>query len=423
MSLPSIILRWVLPAAAGIACGSLLSPKGEHPVREDLPAAAAPADEVTALPDDPAMIQLAALAGRTTEALTRAKELVSTGASDADISEWLAPVLVSDPKCLEAFITGVPEERRINLVRAVLKKMGELHPDAVWEVIRVSPTAVAAAKAQGTDPLWEGIRSLYPAAESRLAVEILLDPAYGFPEEQVSGYLRATLANPDNARDLLERWIKGGWEPQRPDLLRDAYYVLHGRDHDALEALRTELDPGKSTAFGKYEASIKLNNFEQAPRTDYTVEELSTLGPTEIRGLAEEHAMSGAHLPLETIARLTPELREAALDSYFQWYYPFQADDARKVLADLGSLGFTEEEKQSLLENAFSSEWYEAGNFEQSLEVISMMKAGEGREKAERELLEDYANHDPAAALEFAKTMPEGGLRTKIEKLATDNLP
>ena len=423
MSPYPMIMRWMLPAAAGIACGSYLSPKSNHAAREIPPIAVAAANEVKALPDDPAMIQLAALAGRTAEARTKTKELLATGASDADIAEWLAPVLVSDPKWLETFIPDVPEERRINLVRAVLKKMGELHPDAVWELIRVSPSAVAAAKAQGADPLWEGIRNLYPAAESRLAVGILLDPAYGFPEEQVSGYLPATLANPDNARDILERWIKGGWEPKRPDLLRSAYYVLRARDPDALAALRPKLDPGQSTALGEYEASVKLNNFEQAPRTDYTVEELSTLGPAEIHDLAEGHAMSGAHLPLETIARLTPELREAALDSYFQWYYPFQADDPRKELANLGNLGFTDDEKQSLLENAFSSEWYEAGNFEESLEVIAMMKAGAGREKAERELLEDYANHDPVAAREFAKTMPEGELRTRIENLATDNMP
>ena len=206
----AMILRYLLPAVAGVVAGRLLT--AEPPVA---PVATAEGksegrqNEVRALPDKPEVIRLAALAGRTTEARAKLAELVKAGAGDKEIAEWLAPVLVADPAWLEQFILTVPEERRTALIREVFPILGNLHFDADWELMRHSPSALGAAKT--------GIGILVSSSRSPLAAAFLLDPANGFTEKELT-VLEWTVHTPENARRVMEAWKSGHWPagPRRP---------------------------------------------------------------------------------------------------------------------------------------------------------------------------------------------------------------
>ena len=422
MSLNFIITRWVLPTAAGIVCGSLLVPIAP-PESSTIDAALEKKENTPPLPDDPAIIQLATLAGRTTEARSKIVELMAAGAKDEEIATWLAPILVSDPAWLETFILTVPEERRVDLVRETFKKMADIHVDSVWELIRVSPVALLAAKSTGSDPRYPGLGGIGISNSSPLAAEVLFDPANGFSLESITKFFRHGTGNKANAKRILEEWVAGRWKNETPDCVRSAWLGLRHREPDTLREIEEKLAPEMRTQGNQFEASAKLVDYKLPPRTDYRAEELESIGAAGLASLVEDQAKAAAPIPLDTLAQLPKELRKESLDIYFSWLYPFQADLAREMLGKLGSLDFSNEEKQVLLESALSKEWYDEGDFEWSMRVVELMPEGEGRTKAERELLEDYANMDPAAALEVTKTMPPGELRTRIEKLATENLP
>lgn len=420
MHLTSTMIRWALPAAAGIACGTILVPSQ--------PAVAPAANvaekvETHPLPEDLVTIKLATLAGRTTEARAKITKLMAEGAKDEEIATWLAPVLVADPAWLEQYILTVPEERRIGLVRTAFEKMAEIHPDSVWELIRVSPFAVSAAKAKGSDPNYPGLEGIGIRASSSLAADVLFDPAHGFELNEVTRFFRHGAYTRENSKRILEEWLAGRWERATPDCVKPAWYNLRENDPAAFQEIEDKLSPEMRARTAEFKASSSLLDFEGPPRTDYRAEELEPVGANGLATLVEEQAMASAPIPLETLAQLPKDVRGESLENYFGWLYPFGSGFAREALGKLDSLGFSTEEKQSLLENALDGEWNTNGDFEGSMKVVGMMPGGEGRAKAERELLEDYARMDPAAALEFTKTMPEGELRARIEKLATGNLP
>jgi hypothetical protein len=420
MSLATIMIRWAFPAGAGIACGTLLLPG--QPAASPAPDATRKA-ETAPLPDDPVMIQLATLAGRTTEARAKIAPMIAAGAKDEEIAVWLAPVLVADPAWLEQYIPTVPEERRVDLVRKTFEKMAEIHADSVWELIRVSPAAAAAASAKGSDPRYPGLECIGLSVFSSRAAEVLFDPTNGFDLNEVTRRFRHGTYTPENSKRVLEEWLAGRWEGATPDCVKPAWYNLRENDPAAFQEIEDKLSPEMRARTAEFKASSSLLDFEGPPRTDYRAEELEPVGANGLATLVEEQAMAAAPIPLETLAQLPKDVRGESLENYFGWLYPFESERAREALGKLDSLGFSKEEKQSLLENALDGEWNTNGDFEGSMKVVEMMPEGEGRAEAERELLEDYARMDPAAALEFTKTMPEGELRARIEKLATGNLP
>jgi hypothetical protein len=422
MSPSSFIMRWVLPAAAGIACASLLVPIGTpaSPATNAMPGTK---EDTTPLPDDPAMIQLATLAGRTTEARSKIAELIAAGAKDDEIATWLAPLLVADPAWLEKFILTVPEARRIDLVRETFKKMAEVHVDSVWELIRVSPAAALAARSAGSDPRYTGLDGIGISRFSSLAADVLFDPAHGFELNEVTRFFRHGAYTRENSKRILEEWLAGRWEGATPDCVKPAWYNLRKNDPAAFQVIEEKLSPEMRARTAEFKASSSLFDFDAPPRTDYRAEELEGVGADGLATLVEKQAMSSAPIPLDTLAQLPEKVRGEALANYFDWLYPFETEMAREALGKLDTLGFTKDEKQALLDSALAGEWSTGGDFEWSMKIVRLMPEGESRTKAERELLEDYARDDPAGTLEFTGSMPEGELRTRIEKLATDNQP
>ncbi len=86
-----------LPAAAGIAAGIWLTPAESFPpstVAVPFPSAG---EAASPLPDDPEILKLAAMAGRTREARAKIDDLLAAGAKDEEIAAWLAPILLADP--------------------------------------------------------------------------------------------------------------------------------------------------------------------------------------------------------------------------------------------------------------------------------------------------------------------------------------
>ena len=379
--------------------------------------------ETNPLPEDLVTIQLATLAGRTTEARAKIAKLMAEGAKDEEIATWLAPVLVADPAWLEQYILTVPEERRVDLVRKTFEKMAEIYPDSVWELIRISPFAVSAAKAQGSDPNYPGLRGKGIQAFSSLAAEILFDPANGFDLKEVTRFFRYGAYTRENSKRILEEWLAGRWEGATPDCVKPAWYNLRKNDPAAFQEIEEKLSPEMLARTAEFKASSSILDFDSPPRTDYRAEELEGLGADGLASMMEEQAMSSAPIPLDTLARLPEKVRGEALANYFSWLYPFETEMAREALGKLDTLGFTKDEKQALLDSALAGEWSTGGDFEWSMKIVRMMPEGEDRTKAELELLEDYAKDDPVGALEFSGSMPEGELRTRIEKLATENQP
>lgn len=369
------------------------------------------------------MIQLATLAGRTAEARNRISKLTAEGAKDEEIATWLAPVIVADPAWLEQYILTVPEERRVDLIRQTFEKMAGIHADSVWELIRISSVAASAARSPGSDPRYPALGGIGISASSPLAAEVLFDPANGFALNDATRFFRHGTYNPENSKRVLEEWLAGRWEGAIPDCVKPAWLNLRKNDPEAFREFQERLSPEMRARADEFEASASLIDFKLPPRTDYRAEELKSIGAKGLKSMVENQAIAAAPIPLETLAELPKEIRGESLRNYFDWLYPFESGFAREALDKLDSLDFSAEERQALLDSALAGEWGNEGDFEGSMKVVRLMPAGESRTKAERELLEDYARTDPASALEFTKTMPEGELRTRIENLATGNLP
>ena len=417
----AMLLRYLLPAVAGVVAGRLLT--AEPPVA---PVATAEGksegrqNEVRVLPDKPEVIRLAALAGRTTEARAKLAELVKAGAGDQEIAEWLAPVLVADPAWLEQFILTVPEERRTALIREVFPILGHLHIDAAWELMRHSPSALAAARdSQKID----NPSILAASFRSPLAAAFLLDPANGFTEKKLAESLRWSVHTPENARRVMEEWEGDRWPAGKPpEHVATAWWILR-QDPAALEKLKAGADPGHA-------AWLEQQDEEEAIRKGYDnlpknpdAAQLAALGPALLERYAEESDERGERMPLATLAALPAAMRGGAVDNYLGSAYPFHAEGVLESLRDLPKLGFTAGEQETLLSRAIDGEWHELGNLESAMGLLEMMPEGEARTRQRAELLEDLANFDPEAALDYAATLPAGDERDQLEQRARKNLP
>lgn len=412
-----------LPSVAGVCAGFLLT--GSEPASAPPAEKTSAVTETAALPDDPEIIKLAALAGRTKEARSKLSELLAAGASDEEISSWLAPLLLADPAWLEKFILTVPEERRIALVRHTFGKIGLLHPDAVWELLRSSPFAVEAAKAK--DPnrkrRHDGLDILSSPVNSPLASEVLFDPAHGFTDDMIARYFRWGTRDEVNARRILTEWAGGRWSGEPPECIRSAWLSL--RWHH-LESLR-DFEKTMPAELGKWAASFETLAEMKRPlgliTTDPDAEDLKMLKASELEKLVEERAIAGRPIGLSTLAQLPQEAREVAISSYFDWHYPFMEASAAATVESLDRIDLSPGEKQSLLLSAAAAESYHRGDYPTALKWAARVPDEKARTDFERTQYEQWAREDPHAVLEHARSLPDGPLRDRIVRLATEAMP
>lgn len=411
-------------AGVGVATGLGRFAKTE-PVAVVPPSA--PVAEVAgaSLPDDPEITRLAALAGRTAEARAKVAALVKSGAEDEEIAKWLAPLLLADPGWLDDFILTVPEARRIELARLAISKLGGLHPDAVWELLRKSPYArEAACAARTTEKLKvpPGMLLLTSFVDSPLATEVAFDPATGFSPEQISELFKYGVREPANCRRILEEWFTGRWKGSPPGCVRDAWLSLRWNDESALRELAAKVPPELKPLADGFETLGRIQQVRGEVAAEPPMEDLVILNDGELAQLVEQRAMSGKPLPLEILAQLPADKRSAAFEDYFAWLYPFNAAAARDLADGIGLLDLTDAERASLLQGAASAEWNSQGDFRRAYELALRMPAGKARADLEQELVDEFAHYDPQDALAWARSLPPGELRDKAEKLALDSL-
>ena len=418
----SLLLQWLLPAVAGLGTGiCVMAPGGNGAAGKTQPAPPLRPDAVK-LPEDPVVIRLAALAGRTGDAQVVIEAMLAAGAGDPDLAEWLAPVLIADPAWLERFIPSVPGERQVDLARAALWTMSELSPDSVWELIRSSPFAAQAARAAGRGE-HEGLDVISTCKDSPRAAEVLFDPANGFSNEEIAGYFRWGSGSVPNCRRILEEWAAGRWEGASPECVRSAWLSLRREDREVLQEFEESVPAPLQEETRRFEALAQLMQPDGEIAGNPPASELRILDAQELAEFTENRAEAARPLPLATLAALPQELRGQALENYFNHLFPFQTDRAKEAVGSLDQLALTRAEKQTLLEAAAHRIWNAEGHHETALQWIARMPDRKARATAERNLLEELAKYDPEGALAFAKTMPEGALREEIEQLATGNLP
>jgi hypothetical protein len=419
-----LLLAVGLPLLAGVCAGFLLT--GSEPA--SAPPAAKPSAiaETAALPDDPEIIKLAALAGRTKEARSKLSELLAAGAGDEEISGWLAPLLLADPAWLEKFIVTVPEERRIALVRHTFGKIGLLHPDGVWELLRSSPFAVEAAKAKDSDRKrrLDGLDILSSTlSNSPLASGVLFDPAIGFTDDEIARYFRWGTRNEVNARRILTEWAGGRWTGEPPECIRSAWLSLRWHHLDSLRDFEKTMPAELGKWAASFETLAEMNQPHGPVTTDPAAEDLKLLKASELEELVMERAMTGRPIPLSTLAQLPQELRKAAIQDYFNWHYPFMEASAAATVESLDGIELSPGEKGTLLLNAASYEIYHRGDYPTALKWAARVPDEKARTDFERTQYEQWAREDPHAVLEHARTLPDGPLRSQIERLATEAMP
>lgn len=415
-------MRIVLPAIAGVVLGMMVTGNVEMPANlSDAPVSSGSIREA-ALPDDPAVIRIAALAGRTKEARKKIGDLIAAGAKDDEIAEWLSLILFSDPGSLDEFILTVPEDRRIGLVRMALLKVSRMQADAVWEAIRSSPFALQAARSDLEIDHRKGVDILGYARTSPLTAETILDPSFGFTEQEIAATLRFA-HGAENARRILEEWKNGRWKGEPPGFVRGAWAHFWFNDKGALQDIGKSL-PEEYRAFtDRFNALNEQDQHNSKNHTIPTAEELSKLGEKELMSVFNDQFCSGSVIPLETFIQLPPALRKAGFENYFRQDDTFHPDMARNCVEQLDQLDLTNPEKQTLLEGAATAVWENQGDYQTALQWSARMPDAAGREKIENNILTEFARADPHGALEFIATLPAGKLRETIERIATEALP
>ena len=234
-----LLTRVAAPALAGIAVGLLFSGNGQRSSVADEPTTATYRG-IVRLPDDPEIVRIAVLAGRTREARARVADLLAANATDEEIADWLALILFSDPAWLDSFILTVPEDRRIALARLTIMKVGDLHSDAAWRLIRHSPFALLAARSEAEVHGRKGIDILSDSRRSQILAETVLDRALGLSDEEIAKTLSWAGAA-ENSKRILEEWKSGRWAGQPPPFVSNAWYTLRQDDPDSLQKLETGL--------------------------------------------------------------------------------------------------------------------------------------------------------------------------------------
>lgn len=376
------------------------------------------------LPDDPAILRIAAIAGRGTEARKKLEELLATDAKDDEIAEWLALILFSDPSWLDRFILTVPEDRRIALARLTIFKVGALSPDAAWQLIRSSPYAREAARSDVEIEHRKGIDILGYCSGSSLIADTLFDPSMGFSEKDIARELRFPRGE-ENARRILEEWKTGRWKGAPPDFVRNAWSALQQLDQEGLQEMENSFPPQFRTHLDQFKILREQQELaDKAPAgTAPQVEDLAKLQPGEFTEYLRNPSKSGILVPLATLTELPPELRKIGIERYFNYISDFQPDAAKQCVDQLDSLDLTPQEKQLLLKKAAGLVWGNQGDIQSALDWASRIPDANERAKFEEKLLTELAQEDPDSALDYAEALPPSTLREKIKRIATDSQP
>lgn len=417
-------MRLGLPAVAGAVLGISLTGKVEKPVgRRDTPHPPAATKEAK-LPDDPDIVRIAALAGRSTEARAKIQELLAAGAKDEEIAPWLALVLFSNPGWLDSFILTVPEDRRIALTRLTILKLGDLQADAAWELFRSSPYARQAARSDVEIERRKGLDILGYCMGSPLAAETILDPAFGLTDKEINEHLRWTYGN-ENAECIMDAWIHGRWKDSPPGFVRDAWSGFRKLHKDDLPEIEKNLPAEIRTSIGEFnsyfEQRKQINSVAvgQLP----TSEELAKFSEAGLNAAFNFQRESGTHIPLETLVRLPAQLRKPALEHYFEQYDSFHPEMIRESVEEAGKLDLTPPETRVLLEKAALLIWQDQGDYQTALDWATRIPDAKGRAESVEKILTELAQQDPQSALDYIANLPAGELRDKIEHIATEAQP
>ncbi len=420
-------MRVGLPAVAGLGAGNLLPERQLHPSKPAEVPALAVQNAEPELPDDPAIVRIAALAGRTTEAKLKVRDLVAAGANDEEIAEWLSLVLFSDPGWLDNFIQTVPEDRRIALSRLTIFKVGKLQADAAWQLIRNSPYALQAARSDVEIERRKGLNILGYCMGSPLAAETLLNPVFGFTDEEINRNLPSTYGG-KNVECILEAWKQGRWKDDPPGFVRDAwaeFRILHEDDLPKIEKdlpveIRNSVE--RFNAYFEQQKQITSAPVGQLP----THEEMAKFSEAALNTALDDLAESGIHVSLESLVRLPEKLRKPALEQYFDRYDQYDSFHPKLIRDSIeaaAQLDLTPSENQVILEKAALLIWQDQGDYQTALDWLSQIPDAKSRVESQEKILTELAQQDPQSALESIIPLPAGELRDKIERLATEALP
>lgn len=402
----------------------MLTRTSENSVSSEISPPSAVSKTEAKLPDDLAVLKIATIAGRGTEARKKLQELLATEAKNEEIADWLALVLFSAPSWLDQFILTVPEDRRIALARLTIFKLGALSPDAAWELIRGSPYAREAARSDLEIEHRKGIEILGYCSASPLVAETLLDPSFGFSEKDIARELRFP-RGVENARRILDEWKTGRWKGEPPVFVRNAWLSLRNTDNEGLQEMENSFPPGFRNNLDQFEMLHEQQQLadKSSAGTSPKVEDLAKLEPGEFTEYLRNPWKSGTIVSLKTLTELPPELRKIGIERYFQHILDFQPDVARQCVDQLELLDLTSQEKQSLLKEAAEVVWGGQGDFQSALDWAGRIPDANERAKFEEKLLTELAQEDPESGLDYAETLPAGALREKIIRIATDSRP
>lgn len=415
-----------LPAIAGIGLGISLT---RPPEKSTPPEASQPphpdSKTETRLPDDdPAVLKIATIAGRGTEARKKLQELLAADAKDEEIAGWLALVLFSDPSWLDSFILTVPEDRRIGLARLTLLKVGKLQDDAVWELIRASPYARQAALSDVEIEHRKGLDILGYCRGSPLAAETLLDPSFGFSDKEIHQSLRFCYGH-ENAQAIVEAWVRGRWKDDPPQFVRGSWLDYRSTHQNDLAEITKTFPAEIRSATAEFDTYWEQNKQIQSTPVGKTptLEELAALNQQGLNDAFDFQRESGSHIPLATLVQLPAELRKSALENYFSQSDTFHPDMIRNSISEADQINLTPGEKGALLQSGALLIWTNEGDYETALDWAGRIPDITAREKCEEQLLTKLANTDPDPALNYISRLQPGGLRDKIEKIATEAQP
>jgi len=413
-----ITVCMLLPAAAGIAIATWLTPRHEIPapplsVRKAL-------KETDPLPRDSEVIQMAAYAGRTTEARIAVTKALAEGASDFELIEWLRNLVRADPAWFEIFLKDVPDERKRSLIVHVLDFSDH---DTVWNLVRTCPSIrELLGEPNGSDPSALAI-CLQKAASSSLAGDMIFGPDLNLSHQDLLEICKS--GRP--ARELIQEWRKGNWpEGKREDrILESACMELQSSDPTLLQTLLNTAPPGFEAQAKSLAALANLTDRDgQSYKNEATAANLRLLNPEDLQQILTDRKDAAQPVPPEAIAATMKDFTqmEQDLPDASSMLLRMQSSQITTGVARISSLDLTENQRQVFIALAVRYEWQQFGDLEQSLDWTTMLN-GSAREKVQEEIIDQAAASSPAMALAYAKQMPPGDLRDHLEAKANAQLP
>lgn len=423
---PQFWFRLIVPAAAGMIAGVFVIPKQE-PSRggEGFPSpdARSQREVLRPLPDDPAVLKMAAYGGRTKEAREALAKALAAGAPVAELADWLAPVLAVDPGWCDAFLKTVPEVMRAELMARTLTLMGEGPcAEAGWEVVRQSPEAlklmVAGMQKKG------GIHSFpLPGIEGAACEAVLFDPASGF-----TSWNLATICQEGRpARRLLEEWRAGRLEARKAmNVLWYAWSNLRDQDPAGLERLMKDAPEEIGRALAGFEVEARLGKKVNDAWAELRPGDLGAIQrPGGVMEVLFARTDSGQPVPLEFLEELpSSESSRRTRSGYLSRLLPEHVEMVGRYLEGLDASNLTSADKDSLFEAAGRSLYDQTGDIGKALDWIARMPSAEKNWRVIDSVLVRYINDYPEQAREVILShVPEGERRETLMGIVEACLP